>query len=163
MHPQIDQIFDNAETRYLKPEELQCVTQYVESLPERLEIYRQLRDRELEMMQAVADQLQAQMPQEKQDNLERCIKNALLMLRHCSMAMLLNDESLVKDRFLSWVSQGVKVYNTEKIDTLLHRLLNQQLKQSLSPSQMSLLAPMLTLAQTALLSASTSVNGAAIG
>ncbi|WP_416675641.1 hypothetical protein [Egbenema bharatensis] len=165
MHPTIDQIFDNAEARYLKPEELQCVTQYVESLPERLETYRNLRDRELEIMQWVADQLQSQLPQENQDSLERCIKNALLMLRYCSMGMLLNDETLVKKRFLDWVSQAAKVYNTEKIDHLLHRLLNQRLTEVLGASQMRHLTPMLKLVYSAQSSptATESVNGAAIG
>jgi hypothetical protein len=163
MHPQINEIFDNAENRYLKPEELRFVTQYVGSLPERLETYRNVRDRELEMMQWVADQLQAKFPQEKQDCLERSIKNALLMLRYCSMAMLLNDESLVKERFLNWVSQSVKVYNTEKIDNLLHQLLNQRLSKELGASQMSLLAPMLNLAQSYLTPDAETVNGAAIG
>jgi hypothetical protein len=165
MHPQLNEILENAENRYLKPEELGLMTQYIGSLPERLETYRTLRDRELEMMQWVADQLQAQLPQEKQDNLERCIKNALLMLRHCSMAMLLNDETFVKERFISWVSQSSRVYNTENIDQLLYRLLNQQLTQKLNAAQMDLLRPMLTLAQSYLspIAQVEPVNGVAIG
>jgi hypothetical protein len=165
MHPTIDKIFDNAEARYLKPEELQFVTQYVESLPERLETYRNLRDRELEVMQWVADQLQSQLPQENQEILERCIKNALLMLRYCGMGMLLNDETLVKKRFLDWVSQTVKVYDTEKIDNQLHRLLNQRLTEVLGASQMRHLTPMLKLVYGAQSSptATESVTGATIG
>lgn len=162
MHPQIEAVFDNAETRYLKPEELRLITQYVQSLPERLAVYRSLRDQELEVMQWVADQLQAQMPQEEQELLERSIKNALLMLRCCSMGMLLNDEALIQERFLRWVSQSAKVYNTEKIDTTLYRLLNQRLTKMLGAKQMSCLSPMLTIAQNALVSQSEPVNGAAI-
>lgn len=163
MHPQIEAIFDDAETRYLKPEELKLITQYVQSLPERLEVYRTLRNQELEVMQWVADQLQAQMPQEAQELLERSIKNALLMLRYCSMGMLLNDEALVKERFLRWVSQSAEVYNTEKIDTALYRFLNQRLAKVLGAQQMSFLSPMLEMAQNALLPQSEPANGAALG
>lgn len=164
MHPQIEAIFDDAETRYLKPEELKFVTQYVESLPQRLDTYRTLRDRELEVMQWVADQLQLQLPEEDQELLERSIKNALLMLRYCSMGMLLDDEALVRSRFLSWVSQSNKVYNTQTIDTHLYRLLNQQLAKILNPKQMGFLNPMLTMAQAALLPCPepANANGAAI-
>lgn len=163
MHPQLESIFDEAENRYLKPEELKFVTQYVESLPERLEVYRNLRDQELEIMQWVADQLQTQMPQESVENLERSLKNALLMLRYCSMGMLLNDEEFVQDRLLSWMGQTVKVYSTEKIDLALYRLMNQRLNQVLGTKSTSFLSPILAMAQNALLSAEEPANGVAIG
>jgi hypothetical protein len=162
MHPQIQEIFDDAENRYLKSEELKFITQYVDSLPERLEVYRTLRDREIEIMQWVVDQLQAQMPQEPQEIIERSVKNALLMLRYCSMGMLLNDETFIQERFLNWVSQGIKVYNTEEVDASLYRLLNQQLLKVLGVQQMRFLSPMLKMAQNALLPAEPT-NSLAIG
>lgn len=167
MHPQLESIFDDAENRYLKPEELKFITQYVESLPERLETYRNLRDQEVEIMQWVADQLQTQMPQESVENLERSLKNALLMLRYCSMGMLLDDEVFVQDRLLSWIGQTIKVYDTGKIDIALFRLMNQRLNQVLGAKQTSFLSPILAMAQNALLShaeaKSDSHNGVTIG
>lgn len=163
MHPQIEAIFDEAENRYLQSEELQLITQYVESLPERLAAYRALRDQELNVMQEVVDQLQAQLPPESSELLERSIKNALLMLRSCGLSMLLNDESFVKTRFLDWISQSYKVFDTQAIDTVLYRLLNQRLTQVLSSQHMNLLNPMLMKAQNALLPKSSSNNGAVAG
>lgn len=163
MHPQLESIFDEAENRYLKPEELKLINQYVASLPARLETYRNLRDQELEIMQWVADQLQTQFPQEPVEHLERSLKNALLMLRHCSMGMLLDDEAFVEERLLSWVKQTVKVYGTEKIDAALYRLMNQRLTQALGAQQMSFLSPILAMAQNELLSSAEPVNSAAIG
>lgn len=151
MHPQIDALFDEAESRYLKPEELGLINQFVETLPERLEAYRILRDQEVAIMQPVADQLQVQFPQENNANLERSIKNALLLMRYCAMGMLVNDEILVKQRLLSWLEQTTQIYNTQAIDTTLYQLLNQRLSQTLTPKQMSFLSPLLTLAQTTLL------------
>jgi hypothetical protein len=151
MHPQIEAIFDEAENRYLTPDELGLISQYVDSLPERLEAYRTLRDRELEVMQRVADQLQAAMPQEDVKNLERSIKNALLLLRYCAMGMLLDDESFVKDRLLGWLQGTLSSYNIQAIDSTLYRLLNQQLSQTLSASQLNLFTPILTMAQNSLL------------
>lgn len=162
MHPHLESIFDEAENRYLKPEELGVINQYVESLPDRLDAYRILRDRELEVMQAVADQIQLEMPHEKVEILERSIKNALLVMRYCAMGMLLNDETFVKDRLRSWLAQTVQVYNTQAVDSTLYRLLNQHLIQILSPKHMGLFNPMLTMAQSTLLQPSpisSSVNG----
>ena len=163
MHPQIDSIFDDAESRYLKPEELKIVSQYVESLPARLEVYRRLRDQEIEIMQWAADQLQTAMPQEKPEILERSIKNALLMLRYCAMSMLLNDGNLIQERYVAWIAEVNQVYKTDAIDKTLNQYLNQRLNQVLGAKGMSLLKPMLALAQGEL-AQTESMNGmAAIG
>jgi hypothetical protein len=167
MHPQLEAIFDEAENRYLKPEELKFVTQYVSSIPDRVATYRSLRDQELDIVQWVADQLQAQMPKETVENLERSLKHALLMLRYCSMGMLLNDEEFVKARLVDWVSQSVKVYHSQAIDSALYKLLNQRLNQVLGAKAMSFLNPMLMLAQKSLLqpesNSAESMNGVAVG
>jgi len=151
MHPQIETIFDEAETRYLKPEELGVLGEYVNSLPTRLETYRLLRDQEIDIMQAVADQLEAELTQAKMEELERSIKNALLVLRYCAMGMLLNDTTFVETRIKGWLTQVMKAYDTHAIDTALYRLLNQHLNQVLNHDQMAQLSPLLTLAQNLLL------------
>ncbi len=155
MHPELESILDEAENRYLKPDELGVLSQYVESLPERLATYRQLRDQEVNVMQPIADQLQSQFPTQKQAILERSLKNVLLVLRHCSMAMLLNDTTFVEQRLLDWLKQTMTVYNTKDVDTVLYSLLSQQLSQVLKPEQMALIQPSLTLVQESLLSLST--------
>jgi hypothetical protein len=152
MHPHIATVLEAAENRYLKPEELKLISQYVASMPERLDTYRSLRDRELEIMQAVTDQLQADLPQESEETLERCLKHALLMLRYCALSLLVNDERLIQHRFLEWVGPLAKAYDTKTIDAKLYRLLNQQLSKALTAKQMGYLSPSLALAQEALLS-----------
>jgi len=148
MHPQLEAIFDDAESRYLKQDELQVLGQYVDSLPIRLNAYRTLRDRELEVMQPVADQLQAQLPNEKIENLERAIKTAMLTLRYCAMGLLLNDQSFAQDRLISWLGGTMRLYNIQSINTMLYRLVHQHLSQVLSPQELNLLTPYLTLAET---------------
>lgn len=151
MHSELEAIFDHAESRYLKPEELNILSQYVTSLPDRLETYRQLRDKELDIMQAVADELPNQLPNAETSHLERSIKNALLVLRYCAMAMLLNEEKFVKDRLLNWLSRTIQTYQTQEVDAVLYRLLNQQLTKILTTQQLNLLKPSLALAQNTLL------------
>ncbi|MBF2028392.1 MAG: hypothetical protein IGS48_16765 [Oscillatoriales cyanobacterium C42_A2020_001] len=150
MHPQIEALFDEAESRYLKPEELAVLSQYVESLPARLMTYRTLRDRELDVMQQVADHLQTELPHEKIDHLERAIKDALLTLRYCAMGMLLNDEKFVKDRLMSWLNGTLSLYNSQTINTVLYRLMHQRLTEVLGTQAMSFLTPQLLMAQTLL-------------
>jgi len=148
MHPQLEAIFDDAESRYLTTDELQVLSQYVDSLPIRLNAYRTVRDRELQVMQPVADQLQAQLPNEKIENLERALKTAMLTLRYCAMGLLLNDESFAQDRLISWLGGTMRLYNIQSINTVLYELVRQHLSQVLSPQEMNLLTPYLTLAET---------------
>jgi hypothetical protein len=147
MNSFLESVFNDAENRYLKPEELRLLSQYVNSLPDRLQVYRTLRDREIEIMQWVADQLEAAMPQEKAELLERSIKNMVLMLRYCAMGMLMNDDRIVRDRYVAWFGEMSSVYGTEAIDATLHQYLNQRLTQILSSKEMNLLKPLLLLAQ----------------
>ncbi len=164
MHPQIESVFDEAENRYLKPEELTALTQYVSSLPGRLEAYRAMRDRELEIMQAVADKLVADMPNESTETLERSIKNALLVLRYCAMGTLMNDEEFIRSRLKNWLGQTIQVYNSYAIDTALYRLLEQALSRALTSVQSALLLPMLKVAQEMLFPAAEEpLTAAALG
>ncbi len=149
MHPAIEAMFDEAENRYLKPNELNVLTTYVESLPERLNAYRFLRDQELSIMQNVADQLESRCPGESQQTLERCLKNALLVMRYAAMAMLLNDSEFLTNRVVAWLEETNAVYQTQAVDTALYQLLNHRLGEVLNKEQLSLLRPHLTLAEKA--------------
>jgi Phycobilisome protein len=150
MDLQIANLFDEAETHYLGANELATLNQYVDSLPMRLQTYRTLRDRELDIMQAVADQIQVELSQEPVEQLERAIKNALLTLRCCAMGMLLNNESFVKERLASWFGGTMESYNQQTIGTInqsLYRLLIERLSSTLDQQQVKLLLPYLSQAQ----------------
>ncbi len=158
MHPQIETLLDQAENRYLKPEELALLDKYVNSLPDRLETYRRLRDQEVAIMQQAVDQVQAEMPQLPTVDLERSIKNVLLVVRYCAMSMLLDDATFTQERLLSWLSRNVQVYNTQEIDRALYRHLEKALTQALGPKSMSFLQPFLVMARDAVLNPGSSVT-----
>ncbi len=150
MNLEFESIFDRAEGRYLKAEELNTLTLYVESLPERLDAYKRLRDHEIEVLQSVADQIQVDLPNASIEDLERAIKNLLVVLRYCAMAMLLNDEVFLRERLLGWLEEVNRAFNLRPINEALYGLLSQGLKQELSPPQFALLCPYVTLAQASL-------------
>ncbi|KAM3113838.1 hypothetical protein [Phormidesmis sp. 146-33] len=149
MQSPIETVFDEAESRYLKTEELRSLGKYVVSLPERISAYRALRDQELTIMQQVADQLQLKLPDTKLDVLERSLKNGILVLRYCAMGMLLADENFVRSRLLHWLSDSVQLHSTQAIDTTVYSLTLQTLKTTLTPKQMAALEPFFTLVQSA--------------
>jgi hypothetical protein len=147
MNPTLEALFDEPEKRYLQPDELNVLSQYVSSMPERIKVYRQLRDDEVQTMQPVADQLQQRFTQVPEDSLKRSIQHGLLVLRYAAMAMLMDDPSFVTKRLQSWLPDMVAAYDTLAVDETLHQLLAQRLSSSLTAQQFALLSPALTVAK----------------
>ncbi|NJN29920.1 MAG: hypothetical protein HC824_05315 [Synechococcales cyanobacterium RM1_1_8] len=141
MHP-LSNFFSESDRRYLNVDELKSLGGYSQSLPQRLKIYRQIRDQELALLQPVADKLELQCVGESTAALERSLKLAIAVLRASAMAMLINDMSSLDDT-LRWVEQSQKSYSSQATDQQCFNLLAQQLQRSLQPNQFQLLAPYL--------------------
>lgn len=147
MNPALTALFDEPEKAYLKPEELNVLSQFVSSLPERINIYRRLRNDELPLMQAVADNLQQEFPQESEERLKRSIQNGILALRCVAMAMLIDDPDFVSKRLASWLPDIIAGYGTRDIDTALYRLVKQEFSDRFKAQQIALISPALETAQ----------------
>ncbi len=151
MIPKIQDLINQAQDRYLAVNELGLMESYISSLPDRLKLYKQLRDREIDLLQAVADQVSLELPNVTDAELESGIKNLILVLRYCSMAMLLNDESFLKERLLNWLEGIMSMRDMRRLNETLYKLLNQGLRQQFSPAQLTLLQPLITSAQVTLI------------
>ena len=151
MIPKIQDLINQAQDRYLAIDELGLMESYVSSLPDRLKLYKQLRDREIDLLQAVADQVPVELPNVTDAELEAGIKNLILVLRYCSMSMLLNDESFLKERLLNWLEGIMSMRDMRRLNETLYKLLNQELKKQFSSTQLLLIQPLITAAQVTLI------------
>jgi Phycobilisome protein len=151
MHPEIEALLDQAENRFLKAEELMAFKRQVATLAQRLKIYEFLREKETSIFQPVANKLQEAFPDEKQETLERSLKHWLLVLRYCSMAMLLNDRAFLEQRLLDWLSGIVEAHQTQKIEATICSLLQTRLKELLSEQARAIVQPFLDQAQSILI------------
>jgi Phycobilisome protein len=149
MNSEIKTLVYQAESRYLTPKELGLFAESVNSMPKRLDLYRLLRDREIKIMQAVADQIETQMPKADPKILELGIKNLILVMRYSAMAILTDNPALLKTRLLDWLEQLIS-NDMQAVNKALYRLLNQTLKQELPPEQLALLQPLINTAETIL-------------
>src|SRR6476620_8767322 len=98
MHPEIEALLDQAESRFLKGEELIAFKRQAATLDKRLKIYEFLRQKEPSLFQPVADKLQETFPHKKQETLERTLKHWVLVLRYCAIAMLQSDRNFLEQR-----------------------------------------------------------------
>jgi len=141
MNPKLEALFDEPEKAYLQTDELNALSQFVSSLPERISLYQRLRNEEVTLMQSVADALQQQFSREPEEKLKRSRQNAILMVRYAAMAMLMDDVDLVTKRLETWLPEIIAAYETRDIDATLYRLIRAQFAGRFSPTQMALLSP----------------------
>ncbi|MGL5062218.1 MAG: phycobilisome protein [Microcoleus sp.] len=148
MHHEIEALLDQAETRFLKAEELIAFKRHAASLAQRLKIYEFLRDKETSIFQPIANKLQEKFPNEQQENLERSLKHWLLILRYCGMAMLLNDLNFLEQRLQEWLTGIVSAHQSENIEATICNLLQSRIKEILSEQARAILQPFLDRAQS---------------
>ena len=147
MNPQLEMLFNEPEKAYLRSDELNTLSRFVSSLPERINFYRRLRNEELTLMQAVADALEKQFSQESEERLKRSLQNGILILRCAAMAMLMDDPDFVTKRLGAWLPDIVAAYDIQAIDTALYQLIKQHLAERFTSQQTALLFPGITSAQ----------------
>jgi hypothetical protein len=150
MNTETKNLVYQAESRYLTPQELGVFDRKVESMAKRLSLYKLLRDREIKIVQAVADQIEVQMPKADPNTLELGIKNLLLVMRYCAMSILTDNPAFLKTRLLDWLEQVTPAYEMKAVNVTLYKLLNQTLKKELNSEQLILLQPLITTAQSTL-------------
>jgi Phycobilisome protein len=148
MHPTFAGVFDDAENRYLSTDSLKEIHRYVKSVPHRLNVYRTLRDHEAKIMQVVADRLVADFGETTPEvTIERSVTNGLLVVRHCAMAMLLDNAQQLEPQLLGWLRESMQIHGTEILDVALYRYLRQVLTKAMNPQQLALIDPLLIQAQ----------------
>lgn len=156
MHPELLSLLETAEQRYLEPKEIELYRRHAASLTRRLQTYEMLREQETKIFQAIADRLVKALPNESQENLERCLKYWLLIVRYSATAMLINDLSYLQNRLQDWVKGLLETYETYQIDVQVYELLMQELKNHLSQDDVRLLDPVLQKAKDLIISNQTS-------
>jgi hypothetical protein len=149
MNTEIKTLVYQAESRYLTPKELGLFAESVNSMAKRVNSYQLLRDREIKIIQAVADQIEVQMPNANPKILELGIKNLILVMRYLAMAIVTDNPALLKTRLLDWLEQFTS-NDMQSVNRALYGLLNQTLKQELTPEQLALLQPLINTAQATL-------------
>jgi hypothetical protein len=154
MHSDIQALWYEAEDHYLQAQEIKLFKHHIDSLGRRLETYKHLRDREIDIFQPVADRLSETFPEVQEALLTRALKHWIATMRYCAMAMLLNNPEFLQHRLLEWLSPQVEAYQLEEIEGNLYEFLEISLQQLLSQEQLALLEPFLSQAQTTLLRSS---------
>ena len=147
MNPVFQELIHQAESQYLKPEQIEQLNTEVSTLKQRLNLYKTLRDKEIVLFQEIADQLILKLPDENHQNIENCLRQWLLTTRYCAMAMLLNNPEFLEHRLLEWLTDIIQVHQTQSISDNLYSLLIKKLNKIVSDTELSYITPFLNQAK----------------
>jgi hypothetical protein len=151
MGSQIEQVLIEAEARYLQADGIDQLKHFVKGWSQRLSIYQTLREQEPQILLTAMGHLQSEKLGLTPQVLSLCQQDLALTLRQAAMAMLLQDEDLLKQGLLEWLEEQVRLYNLQQVYETAFRSLQTALKTCLSPAQLEFIKPFVTQAQVTLL------------
>lgn len=131
-----------AEDHYLQTPEMNGFKQQVDALQDRLALYETLRDQELIIFQAIADQLNNETFSNSQSDQEKVFTHWMSLLRYSAMAMLTDQPQTLASQ-LSWLKDVVGGSEFTPLHQKMSELLHLSLDAVLSQDQLALLEPFL--------------------
>ncbi|MFN5515273.1 MAG: phycobilisome protein [Cyanobacteriota bacterium] len=163
MQKDFERLFHRAEDHYLHPLEMISFKKHLALMSQRLEAYRMLRDKEGEIFQTAADQLEAQFPDRTQADLEQALLHWISVLRYGAMAMLLSNPEYLQYRLLEWLEGMVEARELRPVESRLAQLLTAELQKTLTEDGFKLLQPFLAQAEKTILGAVEEPQPATVG
>jgi len=143
MYTELRELLYDAEDHYLQSGEIEKLRENVGSLKEKLAIYKNLRNQEIDVFQAIANQLEKELSPTEIEQLPELIVNWATILRYVAMGMLLNSNEFIHRRILEWINPVIQAHSRVSLDNQLYKLLCLSLKQKLEAKQWQTLQPFL--------------------
>ncbi len=154
MLTQLQRLSIEVDGRYATDAELQFMDPLQASWELRLSAYRKLQAAEPTIIQEVEAKLKAMDPQLLMRGVEdfstKWKADTVRTLRIVAMAMLIDDEDRLKDRFLYWFQTLMRAFKTQRSCDTTYQLLQDAIKRHLTPAEAKLILPFLELTRTML-------------
>ncbi|MBW4441076.1 MAG: phycobilisome protein [Plectolyngbya sp. WJT66-NPBG17] len=147
MLSQIQRLTQETEGRYATDEELRFLAEYARSFELRVQTYQKLQACEAAIVQQVQAKMRAINPmlfrQGNEDLTNKWKRDTLRVLRYSSAAMLIDDPESMRERFLFWFQTIMRAFNAQKSCGVTYTVMQDVIKQVLTPNEASLILPIL--------------------
>lgn len=152
MLSQLERLSREVDGRYASDAELAFAIDYVRSFNLRVQTYQKLQELESTIVQQTYAKMRAIDPtvftgKNREDLTRRCASDMLAVLRATAMAVLLNDPDALQEELLLWFQTIVRAINHERVCNLEFTVLQEVVKQHLTPPQANLVCPLLELSR----------------
>jgi Phycobilisome protein len=133
--------------RYATDDELAFIDQYARSFSLRVQTYQRLQATESAILQQVQAKMQALDPglfrAGNSDVTLKWKRDTIRVLRYSAIAMLLDDPDTLRERFLFWFRTVMKAFGAERSCNMTYTVMQEVVKQNLTPTQANLFCPIL--------------------
>ncbi|MBD2019815.1 phycobilisome protein [Leptolyngbya sp. FACHB-36] len=147
MLSQLERLSRAADGRYATDEELQFIDDYMKTYSLRLQTYQRLQDVEAEIVQRVYAKMRSIDPNlfmnGSEDISAKWKRDTILVLRYSAVALLLNDPDTLCERLLFWLQTVMKAFGAQRSCRITYEVMQDVVKQQLSPPQASLFCSIL--------------------
>lgn len=147
MLSQLKKLSLDTDGRYATDEELAFVNTYIHSFGTRLQTYQTLQLVETAIVQQVETKMRAIDPNlfrsGNEDVSAKWKRDTVRVLRYSAVAMLMNDPDTLRERFLFWLKTIMKAFSAQKSCNATYEVMQEVVKQHLTPLQTSLFCPIL--------------------
>lgn len=149
MLSQLKHLSVQTDGRYATEDELQFLDTYIQSFNLRVQTYQKLRMAETEIVKEVLLRLKATNPgllsNGNEDITNKWKRDTIRVLRYSAAAMLVNDPKTLEERFLSWFQTIMRAFSAQQSCNATYEVMQQVVKQQLTPIQAGLFCPILEL------------------
>jgi hypothetical protein len=143
----LENVLERADGNYVSPEDLQLLDKALASWKGRKAAYNALQDKESDIISMAVTSMRKgdRFEAKPMDTLgvERCQRDMTLGLRCCALAMLLQDEEMLKDRVLYWQQN---IFRAMQLNYHGYKFLWQAIKSELPGEQAVFFSPYMKLA-----------------
>lgn len=146
----LETVIERSDGSYVDGEDLEVLDQVFESWGDRRNTYGLIKDKETVIVDKTLDRFQkenANLLLTASDAVfKKCQGDLISVLRNCAMAMLLQDETLLKDRFLYWMQNIMRALKNQRFNVHIYQILQEVVKEELPEHNANLIMPYLQIA-----------------
>jgi Phycobilisome protein len=154
MLSQLKHLSLETEGRYASDTELQFMSDYVQSFNLRLQTYQKLQELEPTLVPQAYAKMRAIdssfFIRGQEDLSPKWKRDTLCTLRYTAVAVLMNDPDTMRSRMLIWLETITRALGAEKNCGATYQVLQDLVKQHLTPPQASLVCPILEMTRRSL-------------
>lgn len=147
MLSQIQQLSQEIEGRYATDEELIFLMEYARSFELRVQTYQKIQANEAAIVQQVLAKIRSMdaslLRAGNEDLTSICKRDTTFGLRFAAIAMLIDDPDSLRERVLFWWQTIVRAFKNQRNSSVIYTVMPEIVKQHLTPSEASLIMPML--------------------
>jgi hypothetical protein len=148
----LETVLERSDGAYINPDDLQALDQTIANWQSRRQAYDLIQTRE----EAIIDKALIRLSRSpfdatrryQEDGADKCRRDMSIVLRSCATAMLLQDEELLKDRFLYWMQNIMRALQHQQTNDRVYQALEEGVQEILPTESASLIQPYLKMAHT---------------